>query len=205
MANTTTAALKDLSRVELMEKAKDMGLKGFQKLRKDDMIALIMEHASDTDEAPAEVVEAEVEESQVEVEQVAAEYGPVDLVGHDWGAIIIQRVAMMRPDLVRSWVLSNAVIDPDYRGHRVARIWNTPLLGEMFMAISGPKALAKSLIDQGVPADVRESAIVLGLPAAARLRLFELPLAMPSILAGIWLSASRSTARAIRLAVVTSQ
>ena len=73
MANTTTAALKDLSRVELMEKAKDMGLKGFQKLRKDDMIALIMEHASDTDEAPAEVVEAEVEESQVEVEQVAAE------------------------------------------------------------------------------------------------------------------------------------
>ena len=75
MANTTTAALKDLSRVELMEKAKDMGLKGFQKLRKDDMIALIMEHASDTEEAPAEVAEAEVEveESQVEVEQVAAE------------------------------------------------------------------------------------------------------------------------------------
>ena len=72
MAKLTTASLKDLSRVELMEKAKDMGLKGFQKLRKDDMIALIMEHASETDEAPAaaEVVEVEAE---AEVEQVAVE------------------------------------------------------------------------------------------------------------------------------------
>ena len=50
MAKLTTASLKDLSRVELMEKAKDMGLKGFQKLRKDDMIALIMEHVDEADE-----------------------------------------------------------------------------------------------------------------------------------------------------------
>ncbi len=72
MAKLTTASLKDLNRVELMEKAKDMGLKGFQKLRKDDMIALIMEHASETNEAPdaAEVVEVKAE---AEVEQVAVE------------------------------------------------------------------------------------------------------------------------------------
>lgn len=89
-----------------------------------------------------------------EIERLAAANGPVDLVGHDWGAIIVQRVAMVRPDLVRSWVLSNAVIDPDYRGHRVARIWNTPLLGELFMAVSGTRKLVQSLIDQGVPADV---------------------------------------------------
>jgi osmoprotectant transport system permease protein len=37
----------------------------------------------------------------------------------------------------------------------------------------------------GVPPDVRESAVVLGLPTFARLRLVELPLATPSILAGI--------------------
>jgi osmoprotectant transport system permease protein len=37
----------------------------------------------------------------------------------------------------------------------------------------------------GVPADVRESAVVLGLPTAARLRLVELPLALPAILAGV--------------------
>jgi pimeloyl-ACP methyl ester carboxylesterase len=89
-----------------------------------------------------------------EVERLAAVHGPVDLVGHDWGAIIVQRVAMLRPDLVRSWVLSNAVIDPDYRGHRVARIWNTPVLGELFMAVSGPKKLEQSLVEQGVPAAV---------------------------------------------------
>ena len=89
-----------------------------------------------------------------EIERLAAVHGPVDLVGHDWGAIMCQRVAMVRPDLVRSWVLSNAVIDPDYRGHRVARIWNTPILGELFMAVSGPKRLEQSLVEQGVPAAV---------------------------------------------------
>lgn len=67
MAKLTTASLKDLNRVELMEKAKEMGLKGYQKLRKDDMIALIMEHSAETDEAPtvaeAEKVEAPAEEA----------------------------------------------------------------------------------------------------------------------------------------------
>lgn len=89
-----------------------------------------------------------------EVERLGAVHGPVDLVGHDWGAIIVQRIAMVRPDLVRSWVLSNAVIDPDYRGHRVARIWNRPILGELFMALSGSRKLEQSLVDQGVPAAV---------------------------------------------------
>lgn len=89
-----------------------------------------------------------------EIETLAAAHGPVDLVGHDWGAILVQRAAMIRPDLVRSWALSNAVIDPDYRGHRVARIWNRPILGELFMAISTAKTLQKSLTDQGVPADI---------------------------------------------------
>lgn len=36
-----------------------------------------------------------------------------------------------------------------------------------------------------IPGHLRESALVLGLPASARLRLIELPLAMPSILSGI--------------------
>lgn len=38
---------------------------------------------------------------------------------------------------------------------------------------------------RGIPASLRESAEALGLPAGARLRLVELPLALPSILAGI--------------------
>lgn len=83
-----------------------------------------------------------------------AAHGPIDIVGHDWGALIAQRVAMLRPDLIRSWAVSNAVIDPDYRGHRVARIWNTPILGEIFMALSTPAKLAQGLAAQGMPADI---------------------------------------------------
>ncbi|WP_194955131.1 alpha/beta fold hydrolase [Sphingopyxis solisilvae] len=80
-----------------------------------------------------------------------AAHGPIDIIGHDWGALIAQRVAMLHPDLVRSWAISNAVIDPDYRGHRVARIWNTPVLGELFMALSKPAKLAEGLAAQGMP------------------------------------------------------
>jgi pimeloyl-ACP methyl ester carboxylesterase len=89
-----------------------------------------------------------------EAEALAAVHGPIDIVGHDWGALIAQRVAMLRPDLIRSWAVSNAVIDPDYRGHRIARIWNTPILGEIFMALSAPAKLAQGLAAQGMPADI---------------------------------------------------
>lgn len=89
-----------------------------------------------------------------QAEALFAAHGPIDIVGHDWGALIAQRVAMLRPDLLRSWVISNAVIDPDYRGHRVARIWNTPILGEIFMALSKPAKLAQGLAAQGMPADI---------------------------------------------------
>ena len=89
-----------------------------------------------------------------EAEALFAAHGPIDIVGHDWGALIAQRVAMLRPDLIRSWVVSNAVIDPDYRGHRIARIWNTPILGEIFMALSRPAALARGLAGQGMPPDI---------------------------------------------------
>lgn len=85
-----------------------------------------------------------------------AAHGPIDIIGHDWGALIAQRVAMLRPDLIRSWVASNAVIDPDYHGHRLARIWNTPLLGEVYMILSRPAALTKALVAQGVPVDIAE-------------------------------------------------
>lgn len=87
-------------------------------------------------------------------------HGPIDIVGHDWGALIAQRVAMLRPDLIRSWAISNAVIEPEYRGHRLARIWNTPVLGEIFMALSKADKLAEGLAAQGMPADIaREEAV----------------------------------------------
>lgn len=89
-----------------------------------------------------------------EAEALFSAHGPIDIVGHDWGALIAQRVAMLRPDLLRSWAISNAVIDPDYRGHRLARIWNTPVLGEIFMALSKPAKLAEGLAAQGMPAAI---------------------------------------------------
>jgi len=98
--------------------------------------------------------EAYAEWAAGEAEALARQHGPIDIVGHDWGALIAQRVAMLRPELIRSWAVSNAVIDPDYRGHRIARIWNTPILGELFMALSRPAALARGLAGQGMPADI---------------------------------------------------
>ena len=89
-----------------------------------------------------------------QAEALFVAHGPIDIIGPDWGALIAQRVAMLRPDLLRSWAISNAVIDPDYRGHRVARIWNTPILGEIFMALSKPAKLAEGLAAQGMPADI---------------------------------------------------
>ena len=95
-----------------------------------------------------------------QAETLFAAHGPIDIVGHDWGALIAQRVAMLRPDLIRSWAISNAVTEPEYRGHRIARIWNTPLLGEIFMALSKPAKLAEGLAAQGMPADIaREEAV----------------------------------------------
>lgn len=94
-----------------------------------------------------------------QAEALVAAHGPIDIVGHDWGALIAQRAAMLRPDLIRSCAVSNAVIDPEYRGHRIARIWNTPILGEIFMALSKPAKLAEGLAAQGMPADIaREEA-----------------------------------------------
>ncbi|MEL7545025.1 MAG: alpha/beta hydrolase [Pseudomonadota bacterium] len=86
----------------------------------------------------------------------AARHGPVDIVGHDWGALLTLRAASLRPDLVRSWVISGAVIHPDYRGHQAARAWNTPLLGEFVMSRAKPKALAEALHQAGLNLDIAE-------------------------------------------------
>lgn len=88
------------------------------------------------------------------IEERVEKTGPVDLVGHDWGALLTLRVASLRPDLIASWAVSNAVIDDQYVGHRTARAWNTPILGEIVMGAIAMVGLEKSLMEQGVPADV---------------------------------------------------
>jgi pimeloyl-ACP methyl ester carboxylesterase len=57
----------------------------------------------------------------------------VSLVMHDWGALGLA-FAQRRPELVERLVVINGVpLLPGYRWHRTARIWRTPLLGELSM------------------------------------------------------------------------
>ncbi|MDX1293113.1 MAG: alpha/beta hydrolase [Hyphomonas sp.] len=86
------------------------------------------------------------------VGQMEAAGGNVDIVGHDWGALLTLRAVSLRPDLVRSWCVTNAVIDPDYRGHAMARRWATPLLGELVMlGMRNKKRLYPAMVAGGMP------------------------------------------------------
>jgi pimeloyl-ACP methyl ester carboxylesterase len=60
---------------------------------------------------------------------------PVDLVGHDWGGGHVMRVAIERPDLLRSWSTDIAgLYAPDYVWHDNAQIWQSPGAGEKYVA-----------------------------------------------------------------------
>lgn len=56
---------------------------------------------------------------------------PIDLVGHDWGGGHVVRLAMSRPDLIRSWASDIlGCFDPDYVWHDLAQVWQKPGAGE---------------------------------------------------------------------------
>lgn len=57
----------------------------------------------------------------------------VSLVVHDWGAVGLT-FAQRHPERIARLVVINAVpFLPGYRWHRTARLWRTPLLGELVM------------------------------------------------------------------------
>ena len=61
--------------------------------------------------------------------------GPLDLVGHGWGAVLGLRLVTARETPIRSWAVDVAnVFHPDYIWHRTARIWQTPGAGEEALA-----------------------------------------------------------------------
>jgi len=61
--------------------------------------------------------------------------GPVDLVGHDWGGGHVMRLAIERPDLIRSWAMDIAgCYAPDYVWHDLAQVWQAPGAGEEAVA-----------------------------------------------------------------------
>jgi pimeloyl-ACP methyl ester carboxylesterase len=84
---------------------------------------------------------------------IAQQGEPVDLVGHDWGALLVVRAASLRPDLVRSWAAGAAPVDPDYEWHETARDWQTPGQGEAFMEMMTADAMSVGMAAVGVPAD----------------------------------------------------
>jgi pimeloyl-ACP methyl ester carboxylesterase len=60
---------------------------------------------------------------------------PIDLVGHDWGGGHAVRIAMDRPDLIRSWASDIlGAFDAEYVWHDGARAWQTPEIGEQAVA-----------------------------------------------------------------------
>ncbi|MFM7271636.1 MAG: alpha/beta fold hydrolase [Actinomycetes bacterium] len=65
-----------------------------------------------------------------EIEAIGA---PVDLVGHDWGALLVQRVASLRPDLLRTVAFGSGPLDDAYVWHDTAQAWQTPEVGEAVM------------------------------------------------------------------------
>lgn len=69
----------------------------------------------------------------------------VHLVLHDFGGPWGLSWAAAHPQRVASVVLVNTGLLPDYRWHTFARIWRTPLLGELFQLMSTPAVLRRAL------------------------------------------------------------
>jgi len=97
--------------------------------------------------------------------------GPVDLVGHDWGAALTYRVATTRGDLLRSWAADVAnVMHPDYTWHDFAQIWQAEGAGEEFFASQAgvpAEDLAAGYEAMGVPAADTGVLVPLGDPVMA--------------------------------------
>jgi len=91
-----------------------------------------------------------------EVEKVGE---PVDLVGHDWGALLAARLVSICPDLVRTWAIGGAAIDDDYTWHRVAQMWQTPGIGEQVVSGMTPETQLRAFVNDGIPEQIaRETA-----------------------------------------------
>lgn len=81
------------------------------------------------------------------VTQIEAVGEPVDLVGHDWGSLLVQRVVSIRPDLIRTWAAGAGTVDRDYVWHDMAQMWQTPEVGEQVMEAMVGDALAAALAE----------------------------------------------------------
>lgn len=65
------------------------------------------------------------------VGELGAIDGPIDLVGHDWGAGHVLGALDLDAGLVRSWCVDGlGLAHPEYVWHDLAQVWRTPGAGE---------------------------------------------------------------------------
>lgn len=82
------------------------------------------------------------------------------LVLHDFGGPIGLVWAMMHPDALASITLIDTGVLPGYRWHSLARIWRTPVVGELFQATATRGAFRSMLSrkePRGLPRDFVEN------------------------------------------------
>lgn len=70
---------------------------------------------------------------------------PITLVAHDWGGLIGLAWASKYPHRIARIVAMNTAFTSRYRWHAWARIWRTPLLGELSMWLMTRRVLAMEL------------------------------------------------------------
>jgi pimeloyl-ACP methyl ester carboxylesterase len=119
--------------------------------RRDVVVPDMPGFGSDTPPGWTATKEAYVDWLIAEIEKLGE---PVDLVGHDWGSLLVQRVVSLRPDLIRTWACGNGPADREYVWHDMAQQWQTPGVGEALMQFMGGDAMIEGLVAGGVPADV---------------------------------------------------
>lgn len=80
-----------------------------------------------------------------------AAFDEVDLVVHDWGALLALRVLADQPANVRSWVTDMGDLGEDFRWHATARTWQTPGDGEALMdGMVGASVADRAALLEGV-------------------------------------------------------
>jgi pimeloyl-ACP methyl ester carboxylesterase len=93
------------------------------------------------------------------IDDIAALGTPVDLAGHDWGGLLVLRVASLRPDLVRTLATGSGPLDVEYVWHDTAQIWQTPGAGEQLMTMFADAIAIEGLVNGGVPRPYAEQAV----------------------------------------------
>ena len=82
-----------------------------------------------------------------------AQHDEVDLVAHDWGALLALRVLAAKPANIRTWTMDGGDLAADFQWHDLAKLWISPE-GEGFMEglLSATAAdRAATLVAAGVP------------------------------------------------------